>query len=43
MFTDALNGYAAQGSYHPNDRFEDYDIRITTSLFRYWLSGMLNS
>lgn len=23
MFTDALNGYAAQGSYHPNDRFED--------------------
>ncbi|OME73441.1 hypothetical protein BSK65_04880 [Paenibacillus odorifer] len=23
MFTEALNGYAAQGSYHPNDRFED--------------------
>ncbi|WP_342480080.1 HNH endonuclease [Paenibacillus sp. FSL L8-0340] len=23
MFTDALNGYAAQGAYRPNDRFED--------------------
>jgi hypothetical protein len=23
LFTDALNGYAAQGSFHPNDRFED--------------------
>jgi hypothetical protein len=31
MFTDALNGYAAQGSYHPNDRFEDYKILITTN------------
>lgn len=43
MFTGALNGYAAQGSYHPNDRFEDYKIRITTKLLHYWLSGMLNS
>lgn len=43
MFTDVLNGYAAQGSYHLNDRFEDYDICITTRLLRYWLSGMLNS
>jgi hypothetical protein len=23
MFTDALNGYAAQGAFHPHDRFED--------------------
>jgi len=30
MFTDAINGYAAQGSYHSNDRFEDKIIRITT-------------
>ncbi|MEK5437263.1 hypothetical protein [Paenibacillus sp. FSL R5-0923] len=43
MFTGALNGYAAQGSYHPNDRFEDYKICITTRLLHYWLSGMLNS
>lgn len=32
MFTDTLNGYAAQGSYHPNDRFEDYKILITTNV-----------
>jgi hypothetical protein len=23
LFTDALNGYAAQGAFHPHDRFED--------------------
>ncbi|WP_340459117.1 HNH endonuclease [Paenibacillus graminis] len=23
MMTDVLNGYAAQGAYHPHDRFED--------------------
>lgn len=36
MFTEALNGYAAQGSYHPNDRFEVYKILITSNKRYLW-------